>query len=148
MRQLDLLPLTDVIYLAGYFDGEGCVRIKNEGNYYFIRVAIAGIDPRPLKQAKKMFGGSLRLRYPKHGRPTWYWELGHNKAHNFLLTIFPYLIVKSEEVQVALEFHKKHKKLGTRGRGKGRKAITKKESQDRKRYQIKITELKQRIWMN
>ncbi len=50
----------DVAYIAGFFDGEGCVRIKRAnqgGNSYYITATITNSNKAILEYIKDIFGG-------------------------------------------------------------------------------------------
>jgi hypothetical protein len=53
-------------YLAGFFDGEGCVYIlrcrRPRGyNYYYLEVSISNSMPEPLYLAQSLFGGTITV---------------------------------------------------------------------------------------
>lgn len=101
-------------YIAGFFDGEGCIRVnktlsRNVICYHLI-LTIANNDRFILNSCKEIYGGDVRLK----GQTNCYsWSL-FNKLYieQFLLDTLPYLVVKKEEVLAGLEYirlgHKKH----------------------------------------
>ena len=103
---------TTLAYLAGFFDGEGCITIgkftnKRTGNLeYGLTVETTQCNPEPLWTMKMLFGGYVGI---KQSTNTGYKRLyrhqaGRRKARYFLESLLPYLIVKREEALVALEF--------------------------------------------
>jgi len=55
---------TKIAYIAGFFDGEGCVRIKKAnqyGNSYYVWVAITNSNKNILNNISDLFGGQVRL---------------------------------------------------------------------------------------
>ena len=104
-------------YIAGYFDGEGCVTIGiTNKKYYQLCVKIDSIDFEPLHMIHKMFGGGLSLskrRPPRHH--TWHFRLSTNIAYKFLKAIQPYCILKKQQVDLALEFQENIQGFKKRG---------------------------------
>ena len=93
-------------YLAGFFDGEGCVRVnktpsKNTISYHLI-VTIANNDKSVLDACRDIYGGDVR----KKSKGTCYsWSLFNKpKIEQFLLNSIPYLVVKRDEALAALEY--------------------------------------------
>ena len=100
-------------YIAGLFDGEGCIRIvknywtKNSRNItYSLRLSINLTDKRVPTILHKMCGGCLNIhKRPNPRHHTMYnWILSTRKAYNFLKLIEPFCIIKSEQIKIALEF--------------------------------------------
>lgn len=100
-----------IIYLAGFFDGEGSVglydtRYRKQTQF---RVSLCNNINTPLLLAQEMFGGSIRKRTRQQKTKVgvnfeWY-IYGHN-AEEFLEAIRPYLIIKDKQVDVFLEARK------------------------------------------
>ena len=93
-------------YLAGFFDGEGCVRVnktptKNTISYHLI-VTIANNDRTILDACRELYGGDVR---PKGKRDCLSWSLfAKANIEKFLLSSLPYLVVKRDEALAALEY--------------------------------------------
>lgn len=108
------LPI-DLSYIAGLFDGEGCVNIeKNKasdmlsGFRYQLKTTIQIREAWILEELKNIFGGSLiyyKDSFEKHS-PTGRWRLTDKKAGLFLKIILPYLRLKKEQAIVGIEFRK------------------------------------------
>jgi hypothetical protein len=101
-------------YLAGFFDGEGCIRVnktptEHSPSYHLI-VTIANNDRSILDSCLKLYGGDVRK---KDKRDCYSWSL-FNKVHikQFLLDALPYLVVKRDEALSGMDYidlgHKKH----------------------------------------
>lgn len=99
------------IYAAGFFDGEGCIQIarmrrKGKHDVYALRVSANQRDARPLLLFAEHYGGKVR----KHERTRfgqcdmWRWLVSSAKAEAFLLRVLPYLVVKKDQAELALEF--------------------------------------------
>jgi hypothetical protein len=99
-------------YAAGLFDGEGYVRVarwKKPKSIHVRYQVFGGINmthkPVILKLQKE-FGGSVNqnrhdLRNPNH-RVCFSWNISSQIAATFFRKILPHLIVKREEVKLAL----------------------------------------------
>jgi hypothetical protein len=91
-------------YIAGFFDGEGCIFIKAIKNKCIpplktIGVTITNNNPAVLKFIQKKFGGNIILKRNSA------WQLySHPKIEYFLRAVIPYLKIKKEQAEVALKF--------------------------------------------
>ena len=108
---MTIIADTDRAYAAGLFDGEGCVliaypRTGNGRRYHRLDVSIAQIDSRPLRWLRDRYGGHLTAN-PKRNqsvRIVWHWRVNDRTAEAFLKSILPFSILKSAQIEVALEF--------------------------------------------
>jgi len=110
------LTETEVIYLAGLLDGEGCISIDRSGDkrspgrvYHSLRVTITNTDPRLIAWLKEkldtsasMTTSAANLRLGR--RPVFQVGVRSRKAATLLSRVRPYLIVKAEQADVALAF--------------------------------------------
>lgn len=98
-----------IAYFAGLFDGEGCINISS-------RMARGGVSPSfrlttiitnnvhaPLASAQRIWGGAIHARRGAHVF-TYQWRLSGNGAVPFLTDVLPYLMVKQDEAQLAIDF--------------------------------------------
>lgn len=103
----------DIRYVAGLFDGEGFVRVAKwaKPNSVHVRYQVVGgigMTHRPVIEAlQAQFGGTIYanrhdLRNPK-ARVQFMWHFASQTGASFLRQIVPHLIVKKEEVELALE---------------------------------------------
>jgi hypothetical protein len=87
-------------YIAGFFDGEGSVGIDAYGK---VRVSIAQKRPEILYMIQEQYNGYV---YSKH-HPVFEGYmlnfLGKKDCQKILTAIFPYLVVKRDEVEIALK---------------------------------------------
>ena len=89
--------MEDKIFLAwaaGFFDGEGCVLVelaKQKGCKHGFRTALHATTSDSYERKR---GAAL----------VWRWKASSVEAHAFLKSIEPYVVVKAEQVRVALEF--------------------------------------------
>lgn len=90
-------------YIAGFFDGEGCISVhfaSAEHKNTILRASITQNVPEPLEMIQELFGGSLCRTNKKAIQLS----INGKKAHIFLETILPYLTVKREQALVAIQF--------------------------------------------
>jgi len=104
----------DRAYTAGFMDGEGCIHIAKRKPtrrgqatfHYSLIVSIWNVQPEPLEFIQTLFGGSIA----KHlvSNPSWrdsyQLQLNPVDAQELLIAIYPYLIIKKDEVDLALRF--------------------------------------------
>lgn len=102
---------TRLAYFGGLFDGEGCISIikgKNgRGNVqYSLRTIVTNTNKYVLQLYQLSFGGCVREHKSSHikWRDCYTWELSSRQAFDFLKTIYPYLVIKRAEADVAFEF--------------------------------------------
>lgn len=98
-------------YIAGFFDGDGCVQI---GNDYVLNVSIENKNFNILKYIQNFFGGSI---YEDKKKCTWIWQIQSSNSLEFLETIKHYMIEKEEQIKMAIEYLRV-KQWGRKGRGK------------------------------
>lgn len=96
-------------YVAGLFDGEGCVDICRNRRYWALRAKITNTDIDTLKRIQAIFGGALHVVGKCPSRPEHWKPLGHlvwrgHRARWFLKMIKPHIWIKKRELDLALEF--------------------------------------------
>ena len=101
-------------YVAGFFDGEGCVLIvkdtqlrnKNPRTDYWLRVNLTNTDRRPLDFLRGRFGGRVHTSTPTSltTRVAWAWDCTGKAAKDFLLWIRPHTLIKACQIWLGLEF--------------------------------------------
>jgi hypothetical protein len=103
----------DLIYFAGFFDGEGCISItrqkKSWGNkeqpyFHRLRINLAQKDPSVLKELYDIVGGTIHC-----SNGIWKWYADDAFAVQFLEAITPFLRIKKAQAELALEFSKTKK---------------------------------------
>jgi hypothetical protein len=98
-------------YIAGLFDGEGCIIIRKEKNrktpYYGLMVQIQMVGHSLLKTIQKKYGGSVFYVSSKHltGKKILsHWNISGIRAKKFIIDIEPYLKLKRKQAKVAIKF--------------------------------------------
>ena len=100
-------------YAAGLFDGEGYVRVnvwhKPNSTHTRYQVFVGlGVTHLPvIQQLQEQYGGGINenrhdLRNPKN-RIQFTWNVVSRNANDFLKRIFPYLVIKQDQVALALK---------------------------------------------
>lgn len=108
-------------YAAGFFDGEGHISIsyhkanpqghaKSKYARYGLAASVSQVHPDVIDWFKQEFGGHTMFCSGKRsydtGRYTrWEWKVGARSAADFLKAIYPHLVVKRLEAEVAIAFH-------------------------------------------
>lgn|SRR2546425_8550533 len=100
----------ELIYAAGFFDGEGCVYIRRSPPHrqhvtigYGVTVQVTNTNHEIVLFYKKAFGGSIQAAPPRpRRRPLWVWRASAQIAARCLRSLLPYLRVKRAEAEIAL----------------------------------------------
>lgn len=124
----------DINYVAGFYDGEGCIFI-NDG--YMLVSSIVSTDFSILNRLTEVFGGTLykKIRYKEIHKQKWEWFLSGKDLISFLTKIEPYVINKKEQIKLGLEYNRI--KRGIRG-----KDLCLSEIQIREKFKNDICKLK------
>ena len=108
----------NLIYLAGFIDGEGCLTTSFDYpiNRIRPRLTITNTNKEVLEWIHAVFGGSLYLHKPRGSQTRASYELMFfcNKAMNLIEKVYPFLKVKKKEADVFLRFREtvKNRELG------------------------------------
>ena len=98
------MPLKkDYIYLAGFIDGEGCIRVNNAP-----RLHITNTNKDIMDWIKDNFGGYLwaeEKSYIENAKTRYIWEISSRKLLVLLLEILPYLRVKKPQAKLVTEYY-------------------------------------------
>jgi hypothetical protein len=106
----------DPKYVAGLFDGEGCIviakrkpgaRHRGRGAYYTLRATIAMTHEETVRRLHETFGGynGRMARAPEGHADIFQWQLATTpQAARFLRLIEPFSITKRQQIAVALSF--------------------------------------------
>jgi hypothetical protein len=101
----------ELCYLAGLFDGEGCITIslakgkKRRQPMHLLVCALAMTDEAAVRAYHEKFGGQFDgpVKRPRR-QPQWRWRVSANDALKFIKTLQPYLRVKAAQARVGVEF--------------------------------------------
>jgi len=157
LSQAELIPLYDfypsvgvdinkLSYLAGLFDGEGCVRIeinklKNPKRMNQFRDHLESIIANTylpvLEECKILFGGHVK-KSSMGNKQCWQWKLLSLSAAIFLSAIFPYTKIKRDQIGLALEYVRVCKNR----KSTGQKGLSEEEKSKRSSYARVLSEMK------
>lgn len=115
----------ELYYLAGIFDGEGCITIfkvrcnnRKSSHKYGVRCRVGMSSPMAVSRFHTVFGGYIVHEEHKndpHKRDMWVWDISHTGAYEFLNTIAPYLILKKGEAELGIKFRESVRVTGPNG---------------------------------
>lgn len=100
-----MVPEVSLAYLAGFFDGEGCISCTATGRWTVAAVQAEKNSLVPLQEMKRRWGGTLYRRgTPKSDKHSavWGWHVCGLQAAIALLDMYPYLINKKERAVDAI----------------------------------------------
>lgn len=98
-----------VAYLAGFFDGEGHIRIQKHSSRgsYMLSISCVQATPYPLDMYVEEFGGVVKVRdYLYRGiiKRKYEWRTSSMSAQKALEKMMPFLVAKKDEAEVAIKF--------------------------------------------
>lgn len=96
---------SDLAYLAGIIDGEGSIIIGNSG-YYCLLVVISNTHLGMMEHISNLFGGHV-YKCKTHSigkKPIYRLHWSGTSAYNILMLVQPYLIIKSEQAKLGIDF--------------------------------------------
>ena len=115
------MQINDIAYIAGLFDGEGCVTCKKKPtkrpdrkgkiyNQWYIRCEISMTDKEVISWLPETlgFGWSAEKRYskrPKNYKRQWRWCCGYRDALTFAKLIWPYAQVKLHKIEQIIDHY-------------------------------------------
>lgn len=101
------LTETEVAWLAGLFDGEGCIAWPRRENLHSVRIDIANTNEELLARVCEVTGtGRVQsaVRVKEHHTPAFVWHAYGDNARFLLHQMYPLLIIKRHAAGVALGF--------------------------------------------
>lgn len=93
------MKVTDLAYIAGFVDGEGCVRVNNNGS---IELSVINTSLATLEFIKERLGGVVGARKQKVNKSQYHYRIYGAKAAEALRSLAPYLQEKLEQVELTL----------------------------------------------
>jgi hypothetical protein len=108
--------MVSIEWLAGFFDGEGCINITLAGKTRqpSLRVYLVNTDAAILAEVQAQYGGLLTK--PRQLNPKWkpfrsiQWR--NESGETLLRLLIPHLKIKQRQAQLALEFREYMKTSG------------------------------------
>lgn len=112
----------DLAYVAGLFDGEGCINLRPRSNTkkqtYELQVTLVSTNEWITQQLKFSFGGNVYYtpeNFERNWKASWRWLTQAQNALRFLELVYPYLKLKKPQAEIAIKFQK-HKRRNAGGR--------------------------------
>lgn len=104
-------------YLAGFFDGEGCITVSKNGS---ISLGVVNTSKEVLDLFVERFGGVVQDRKQVVNKRQYVWRAYGETAVFILEKLLPHLIEKKEQALTALEWMNRRElfgpiRIGTRG---------------------------------
>ena len=115
------MQISEIAYIAGLFDGEGCITCKKKPtkradrkgkvyNQWYIRCEIAMTDKEVISWLHETlgFGWSAEKRYskrPKNYKRQWRWCCGYRDALTFAKLIWPFTQVKLHKIEQIIDHY-------------------------------------------
>jgi len=96
-------------YIAGFIDGEGCIRISDNGA---LEVTVVNTCLPALEKIKYHFGGNISKRKQAVNKEQYSYRIYGDGAFALLCDIYDYLIDKQAQALVAVNWWHKRKTLG------------------------------------
>jgi hypothetical protein len=103
------LKFFDASYFAGYFDGDGCVLLRREGERWYPCVSFSQTQPQTLMEMHSIYGGSLTVgkSQDERRRPKLYYQLVQREAVLAMLQdIRPFVVEKRDQVELLLALYR------------------------------------------
>jgi hypothetical protein len=136
----------ELAYFAGLFDGEGCVQIAHhkpqrgkKTEQHTLRCAVNMVNKKCVSNFL-LFGGSMCQKTRDRGNPKWQpqwtWSISSNQALRFLKTLLPFIQLKRQQFELAIEFQKRRSHTQKVNR------VSAEELAQRNYYWTKLKELK------
>ncbi len=107
----------DLAYTAGIIDGEGCIYIrvsdrpipnKIRTTFYGLVVEVKNTDSRMIDFLYERYNGLRKIerRETERGKKVYCWVITGKRAVVFLESIYPFLVCKKDQVDIAVRFRK------------------------------------------
>lgn len=122
-KSFEKLTIEEIIYIAGFFDGEGNINIykidtKNNTEVqrrlvpkYELSIAIYNTDKGIMEWLSSVFGGYFQVRnrtntisHKEGWKESYAVRMTSNQAFEFLNLVYPYLRIKKKQADIAIAF--------------------------------------------
>ena len=117
----DPLTIADIAYIAGLFDGEGCITCKQKPtkrkdrggkvyNQWYIRCEMNMADKAAIEWVHETLGfgwvsEKIYKKKPAHYKRQWRWCCGYRDALAFAKLVWPYIQVKLHKVELIIDHY-------------------------------------------
>lgn len=141
-----------LIYLSGFFDGEGCICLSKTGikkHLIRLQISVTQVDPTPIKIFAESFPGTYRSKWMNSNhRVQFEWGASGLRAIEALKQMLPYLIVKKKEAELAIEWYALPWRAIRRTAGGSFRKITEDQKKIDAEYFAKMRNFKHQIYVN
>ena len=119
------LPVCDLAYLAGFFDGQGNFRIYQKSNRssYFLQFVYRSSDYDTLRLVADIFEGNAHPHMPSINMQIWGVTFTSRKAYRIFKQIYPFLIIRREAAEICMRFLEQYWRPGRKRISKRRQLI-------------------------
>jgi hypothetical protein len=98
-----------LFYIAGFFDGEGCIGINkiSEKRQHRVEVQITNTCKEQLEACSFFYGGNVyhvNRKKEAHYKDVFGWIIADKQAELFLKDVMPFLVTKKEQARIALKY--------------------------------------------
>lgn len=142
--------MIDIRYIAGFWDGDGSITIQKQkwisknraGVQHFLCIKVSNTDKRILEEIKSYFNVGTVMSNGKSkakNRQAWQYQSSANDAYKIIKKLYPYLVIKKEQAELALHFQERMNK--NKKRCMRYNFVTAKELAFRESIKIKISNL-------
>jgi hypothetical protein len=109
----------ELIWLAAFFEAEGTVHIirnrapaMSSGYQYQVRITLGQCHKAPVLRYQRAFGGTISKRVPKNPKHniSFHWQCSSRQAVAALSAMLPFLEMKKEQAELAIEFQSLRKR--------------------------------------
>lgn len=129
-----------ISYLAGFFDGEGCVSIGNNGS---IQLRVINTSKKVLDQFPIYLGGTVLPRKQIVNKPQYHWSVYGENAVIAAIALSKHCIDKTPQLLTVIEWWDYRDNLClTEGKKRGVSRCNMKRNAAIKEYQEKLTIMK------
>jgi hypothetical protein len=110
---METIKTTDIAYLAGYLDGDGCIHIGKEmrkgrlAPIYVLAIKIASVNKEPFIDFQRWFGGSISSplkQRNKNCKDCYHFSTKRENSLRIAHAVLPYLIERKQECEMLLKF--------------------------------------------
>ena len=99
------VPTEKAIYLAGHFDGEGCVMLRPNGKSYKPVISVSNAYLPVLEMYRLYFGGVVSRSSGGVNKEIFVWNLyGYHAVIRFLKSVQPFSLEKKDQIDALLVF--------------------------------------------
>lgn len=100
-----------ISYLAGFFDGEGCISVNSNGS---IQLRVINTSKAVLDKFPEEFGGKVLSRKQIVNKPQYHWSIYGEDAIKAATKLLPFSIEKKSQLEVILNWWKERENFSIR----------------------------------